>query len=146
MSLRSMPLEGAAREVVYWGFCFMVQIFRFRCRRCGKTASCPYGWLIPYCRFSAETITAGIEAYARAETAYRAVSGQAGGRRAAAISVPSGVHISNRNAEGRAIRVRKLTVEIIRSAPFRLSIRIADPSSNKNYNFGMQSLFLKLVL
>lgn len=27
-----------------------------------------------YCRFSAETITAGIEAYARAETAYRAVS------------------------------------------------------------------------
>lgn len=63
-----------AREVVYWGFCFLVQIFRFRCGRCGKTASCPYGWLIPYCRFSAETMSAGIEAYARARTEYRDVS------------------------------------------------------------------------
>lgn len=62
------------REVVYWGFCFLVQIFRFRCRRCGKTASCPYGWLVPYCRFSAETISAGIEAYATARTEYREVS------------------------------------------------------------------------
>ncbi len=62
------------REVVYWGFCFLVQIFRFRCRRCGRTASCPYGWLVPYCRFSAETISAGIEAYATARTEYRDVS------------------------------------------------------------------------
>lgn len=62
------------REVIYWGFCFMVQIFRFRCRRCGKTASCPYGWLVPYCRFSAEVISAGIEAYATAWASYREVS------------------------------------------------------------------------
>jgi hypothetical protein len=63
-----------AREVIYWGLCFVVQIFRFRCGRCGKTASCPYGWLVPYCRFAAETITAGIEAYARARTEYRDIS------------------------------------------------------------------------
>ncbi len=63
-----------ARQVVYWGFCFMVQIFRFRCRRCGKTASCPYGWLVPYCRFSAEAISAGIEAYTSARTKYREVN------------------------------------------------------------------------
>lgn len=62
------------RAVIYWGFCFVVEIFRFRCRRCGKTASCPYGWLVPYCRFSAEVISAGIEAYATAWTSYREVS------------------------------------------------------------------------
>lgn len=63
-----------ARKVVYWGFCFLVQIIRFRCRQCGKTASCPYGWLVPYCRFGAETISAGIEAYTMARTKYRDVS------------------------------------------------------------------------
>ena len=62
------------RTVIYWGLCFLVQILRFRCKRCGKTASCPYGWLVPYCRFSAEVITAGVEAYASTETAYRDVS------------------------------------------------------------------------
>lgn len=65
-----------ARQVVYWGFCFMVQIFRFRCRRCGKTTSCPYGWLVPYCRFSAEAIAAGIEAYTTARTEYREVNAE----------------------------------------------------------------------
>lgn len=63
-----------ARQVIYWGLCFLVQILRFRCRRCGRTASCPYGCLVPYCRFSAEVIAAGIEAYVRAETTYRDVS------------------------------------------------------------------------
>jgi hypothetical protein len=62
------------RQVFYWGFCFLVHIFRFRCRQCGKTASCPYGWLVPYCRFSAETMATGIEAYARAKSTYREVS------------------------------------------------------------------------
>lgn len=63
-----------ARQVIYWGLFFLVRILRFRCRRCGKTVSCPYGWLVPYRRFSAEVIAAGIEAYARAETTYRDVS------------------------------------------------------------------------
>jgi len=63
-----------ARQVIYWGLCFLVQIVRFRCRRCGKTASCPYGWLVPYCRFSAEVIAAGVEAYARHEMSYWDVS------------------------------------------------------------------------
>jgi hypothetical protein len=60
-----------ARQVIYWGLCFLVEILRFRCRRCGKTASCPYGWLVPYHRFSAEVIAAGIEAYGQAEMKYR---------------------------------------------------------------------------
>lgn len=63
-----------ARQVIYWGLRFLVQIVRFRCRRCGKTASCPYGWQVPYCRFSAEVIAAGVEAYARHEVSYWDVS------------------------------------------------------------------------
>jgi hypothetical protein len=59
-----------ARQVIYWGICFLVQIARFRCRRCGKTASRPYGWLVPYRRFSAEVIVAGVEAYARQDVTY----------------------------------------------------------------------------
>jgi hypothetical protein len=62
------------RWVIYWGIRFLVFIVRFRCRRCGKTASCPYGWLVPYCRFSAEVIAAGVEAYARHEASYLDVS------------------------------------------------------------------------
>jgi hypothetical protein len=62
------------RWVIYWGIQFLVCIVRFRCRRCGKTASCPYGWLVPYYRFSAEVIAAGVEAYARYELTYLDVS------------------------------------------------------------------------
>lgn len=62
------------RWVIYWGIRFLVCIVRFRCRRCGKTASCPYGWLVPYCRFSAEVIAAGVEAYTRYEQTYLDVS------------------------------------------------------------------------
>ena len=62
------------RWVIYWSIRFLVFIVRFRCRRCGKTASCPYGWLVPYCRFSAEVIAAGVEAYARHELTYWDVS------------------------------------------------------------------------
>lgn len=58
------------RQVIYWGFFFMVSIMRFRCRRCGKTVSRPYGWLVPYRRFSVEVIAAGIEAYASGEWTY----------------------------------------------------------------------------
>lgn len=63
-----------ARQVIYWGLCFLVEILRFRCRRCGKTASCPYGWLVPYRRFSAEVMSAGLEAYAGTEVSYRDLS------------------------------------------------------------------------
>lgn len=63
-----------SRQVIYWGLCFLLQICRFRCWRCGKTASCPYGWLVPYRRFSAEVIAAGIEAYGQTEIGYRDLS------------------------------------------------------------------------
>lgn len=63
-----------ARQVIYWGFCFLVQILRFRCRRCGRTASCPYGWLVPYRRFSAEVIAAAIELAALTEMTYQDLS------------------------------------------------------------------------
>src|SRR5271165_4518027 len=60
-----------ARQVIYWGLFFLVQILRFRCKRCGRTASCPYGWLVPYRRFSVEVIAAGIEAYTSEKLGYR---------------------------------------------------------------------------
>jgi hypothetical protein len=59
-----------ARQVFYWGIFFLVDIVRFRCRRCGTTASRPYGWLVPYRRFSAEVIAAAIDAYARQDVTY----------------------------------------------------------------------------
>ena len=62
------------RQVIYWGLYFLVQILRFRCRRCGRTVSCPYGWLVPYYRFTAEVIAACIEAYASREVKYRDLS------------------------------------------------------------------------
>jgi hypothetical protein len=62
------------RQVVYWGLAFLVYVYRFRCSRCGKTISCPYSWLVPYCRFTAEVIAAGIERYADSNVSYRDVS------------------------------------------------------------------------
>jgi hypothetical protein len=58
------------RRVIHWGLCFLVEILRFRCRRCGKTSSCPYGWLVPYRRFAADLVMAGIEAYASRNVTY----------------------------------------------------------------------------
>ena len=62
------------RQVIYWGLVFVLSILRFRCGRCGKTVSRPYSWLVPYKRFSAEVIAAGVEAYATAESEYRELS------------------------------------------------------------------------
>jgi hypothetical protein len=62
------------RQVIYWGFLFFVSIYRFRCWRCGKTASCPYSWLIPYRRFSVEVIATAIETYAEGEATYRGLN------------------------------------------------------------------------
>jgi len=62
------------RQVIYWGLVFVLSILRFRCGRCGKTVSRPYSWLVPYKRFSAEVIAAGVEAYATAESKYRELS------------------------------------------------------------------------
>jgi hypothetical protein len=62
------------RQVIYWGLFFLVQICRFRCKRCGRTVSCPYGWLVPYRRFAAEAIAVGIEAYASIEITYKNLS------------------------------------------------------------------------
>ena len=62
------------RQVIYWGMLFVMAILRFRCGKCGKTVSRPLGWLVPYKRFSAEMIAAGVEAYLEAETSYRKVS------------------------------------------------------------------------
>jgi len=63
-----------ARQVIYWGLFFLVQICRFRCKRCGRTASCPFGWLVPYRRFSAEVMSAGVEAYTAVKVSYRDLS------------------------------------------------------------------------
>lgn len=62
---------GYLRQVVYWGFSFLVYICRFRCRRCGKTVSCPYAWLVPYRRFSCEVVAAGVDGYADGEVSYK---------------------------------------------------------------------------
>ena len=62
------------RQVIYWGLLFIVSILRFRCRRCGKSVSCPYAWLVPYRRFSAEVVASGIESYAVNEISYRNVT------------------------------------------------------------------------
>ncbi|MCI0564292.1 MAG: hypothetical protein MN733_37945 [Nitrososphaera sp.] len=62
------------RQVIYWGLLFVLSILRFRCGRCGKTVSRPYSWLVPYKRFSAEAIAAGVEAYATEESKYRELS------------------------------------------------------------------------
>lgn len=62
------------RQVIYWGLLFVLSILRFRCGRCGKTVSRPYSWLVPYKRFGAEVIAAGVEAYATAESKYRELS------------------------------------------------------------------------
>jgi hypothetical protein len=63
------------RQVIYWGLLFILSILRFRCGRCGKTVSRPYSWLVPYKRFSADVIAAGVEAYATVESSYRDLSG-----------------------------------------------------------------------
>jgi len=67
---------GYLRQVLYWGFAFLVYIWRFRCRRCGKTVSRPYQWLVPYRRFTAEVLATGIERYADVLTSYRDVGGE----------------------------------------------------------------------
>jgi hypothetical protein len=63
-----------ARQVIYWGLFFLIQICRFRCKRCGRTVSCPYGWLVPYRRFGAEVVSAGVQAYASREVRYKDLS------------------------------------------------------------------------
>jgi hypothetical protein len=62
------------RQVIYWGMLFVLAILRFRCGKCGRTVSRPLNWLVPYKRFSAEMIDAGVEAYVAAENSYRKVS------------------------------------------------------------------------
>jgi hypothetical protein len=62
------------RQVIYWGLFFLILILRFRCKRCGKTASRPYGWLVPYRRFTCEVIAAAVEEYAGVKLTYRDVS------------------------------------------------------------------------
>jgi hypothetical protein len=59
------------RQVVFWGFFFVVRICRFRCWRCGRTVSCPYGWLVPYRRFTAEVVSAAIGLSESEELGYR---------------------------------------------------------------------------
>lgn len=67
---------GYFREVVYWGFAFLVYILRFRCGKCGRTISCPYSWLLPYCRFPAEIVAESIDRYSNSpeEDTYRNLS------------------------------------------------------------------------
>lgn len=64
------------RQAIYWGIFFLVQICRFRCSRCGRTASCPYAWQVPFRRFTAEVIAAGIQTYASTKDTYRGLSSE----------------------------------------------------------------------
>jgi len=74
-SLEPLRKNGTyPRQVIYWGMLFVLAILRFRCSNCGKTVSRPLSWLVPYKRFSAEMVAAGVEAYMAAETSYRKVS------------------------------------------------------------------------
>ena len=74
-SLEPLRRNGTyPRQVIYWGMLFVLSILRFRCGKCGKTVSRPLSWLVPYKRFSAEMIAAGVEAYVVVETSYRKVS------------------------------------------------------------------------
>ena len=74
-SLEPLRKNGTyPRQVIYWGMLFVLAILRFRCDKCGKTVSRPLSWLVPYKRFSAEMIAAGVEAYVAGETSYRNVS------------------------------------------------------------------------
>ena len=74
-SLEPLRKNGTyPRQVIYWGMLFVLAILRFRCGKCGKTVSRPLGWLVPYKRFSAEMIAAGVETYVEVESSYRKVS------------------------------------------------------------------------
>lgn len=74
-SLEPLRKNGTyPRQVIYWGMLFVLAILRFRCGNCGKTVSRPLSWLVPYKRFSAEMIAAGVEAYVAEQTSYRNVS------------------------------------------------------------------------
>lgn len=87
------------RQVIYWGLLFVLSILRFRCGTCGKTVSRPYSWLIPYKRFSADLVAAGVEAYATTKSSYRELS--------AALSEPEFVEAE------RDIRQTKLYGELL---------------------------------
>lgn len=67
---------GYLRQMVYWGFAFLIYVFRFRCRKCGRTVSCPYAWMVPYCRFPAELIALSLDRYgdSNEEVTYRYLS------------------------------------------------------------------------
>lgn len=67
---------GYFRQMVYWGFAFLVYVCRFRCGKCGRTVSCPYSWMIPYCRFPAELISMSLDRYTELieEATYRQLS------------------------------------------------------------------------
>ena len=101
-STEPMRKNGSySRQVIYWGMLLVLSILRFRCGRCGKTVSRPYSWLVPYRRFSAEVIAAGVEAYATAENSYRDLS--------AAVSEPEFVE------EERDIRQTELYGELLQA-------------------------------
>lgn len=64
------------RQVIEGVLMVLLLIYRFRCRSCGKTASCPYSFLVPYRRFTAKWICWGIELYGagQEQTTYDEVS------------------------------------------------------------------------
>jgi hypothetical protein len=62
------------RQVIEGMVHLLVVIFRFRCRLCGSTVSCPYSFLVPYRRFTGRLICQGIERYGDKPTSYRETS------------------------------------------------------------------------
>lgn len=62
------------RQIIEGLMCFLLLIYRFRCRHCGKTVSRPYSFLIPYKRFTSQLVAKAIETYGSLETTYQEVS------------------------------------------------------------------------
>ncbi len=63
-----------ARRVIEGATFLLILIYRFRCRSCGATVSCPPSFLVPYRRFTGRLICQGIEEYGKSHTSYGDVS------------------------------------------------------------------------
>jgi hypothetical protein len=64
------------RQAIEGMICFLLLIYRFRCRQCGKTVSRPYSFLIPYKRFTTKVIGAALDSYGRVESTYHSLSAE----------------------------------------------------------------------
>lgn len=63
-----------ARQVIEGLVFVIIMIRRFRCEDCGGTVSRPPSFLVPYRRFTAQTVSASIEQYAENARSYEGLS------------------------------------------------------------------------